>query len=374
MDEEEVFADLNDLFKLSLNFRERIEFAEVSWTTESEALQLFERHLDIFKTIKDLTSKDKYVEAFILNRTTFENYFLISLMLKGTKYRLKYKVPVKLGETPKQAYFRLAEELEKQRAKGRRDIVSFSPVKKYKQIEIVHQGLYSKVGDRLTPIYHFVFEEYDPIRHRIDKISTIASKDLFAEYREEWQKKHEALYKTYLGFENILEAATLNGLITEEQKIRVRVHYNFLSGFTHLTKMGVSLTTSYGWRRNIHYLRELNLLYVIRVLRLYLLLLVDFFSKTDHKIRDMKKLTLYLDEIGRKYDYFWFVFNGPSEYDFWTYQTAKEYHRKKGELLDESIPYYKDPCERLKKQHQSAHELTTGLIYTSPWPRKNAFS
>jgi len=373
MDEDKIFADVDGMLKVSHGLRNRIEFAEVSWLTESEALRLFESQLDISETIRNLVSQSKYAEAFILNRTIFENYFLISLMLKGTRYVLRYKVSKEPNETPQQAYSRLVAQLEKQCSEGRRDIVSFRPVKNYQQIEILHQGLYSKDGDRLFPIYYFVFEEYDPVTHRIEKIPSIASKDLFAEYREKWQKKHEALYRTYLGVENILRAAVLNGLITEEQRDRVRVHYNFLSGFTHLTKKGFDLVKPYELTRNEHYLRELNLLYVLRVLRLYLLLLVDFFSGTDHKIKDAEKLVSYLDEIGKKYDYFWFVFNGPSEYDYWNYQTAREYHRRKGELLDEKIPYYKNPYERLKRQHQSVHELSTGLVYTSPWPRKDVF-
>lgn len=280
---------------------------------------------------------------------------------------------VEPNETPRQAFAKIATELEKQLAEGRRDVVSFRPVKKHNQIEIVHEGLYSKKGDVLIPIYHFVFEEYDPFRHRIDRIPSIASKDLSTEYLGKWQKKHESLYKTYLGFENILDATVLNGLVTEDQKTRVKVHYNFLSGFTHLTKMGLDLTKSYNSRTNAHYLLELNLLYVLRIIRLYLLLLIDFFSKTDHKIRDVQKLASYLNGMGRKYDYFWFIFNKPSEYDSWKYQTAKEYRRKKGELLDEKIPYYRNPYERLKRQHQSARELSTGLVYKSPWARKDAF-
>ena len=372
MDESELFPDVDGILKVSRDFRHRIEFAETSWLNESEALKLFESQLDISETIRDLVRKDSCFETFILNRTVFENYFLISLILKGTKYKLYYKVSVRPSETPRQAYYRLTAKLQKQLAKGRKDIVSFRPAKSYKQIEIVHRGLLSEKGDRLIPIYYFVFGEYDPIKHRVYKIPSIASKELFSEYLGKWQKKHKALYKTYLGFKNVLEAIQLNDLIAEEQKIRVKVHYNFLSGFTHLTKMGFDLAKSYDWKRNAHYLKELNLLYVIRILRLYLLLLIDFFSKTEHKIRDVEKLTSYLNEIGGKYDYFWFIFNRPSEYDFWKYQTAKEYHRKKGKLLDEQIPYYKDPYNRLRRQHQSAHELTTGLIYTSPWPRRDA--
>ena len=371
MDEEKLFLDVEKMLELSNSFRERIEFAETSRLTEFDALRLFESQVRIFESIQDLVRKERYMEAFILNRTVFENYFLISLILKGTKYKLKYKVSIDPNETAKEAYERLTKTLKKQCVEGRKDIVSFMPVNKYKSIEIVHKGLFSETGDQIIPIYYFVFNEYDSIRHRVGRIKSISSKDLFPEILGKWQKRHEALYKTYFGFRNLLRAALLNDLITNEQMERILVHYNFLSMFTHLTKMGCELTVD--WDRERHYLLELNLLYVLRILRLYLLLLIDFFSTTEHQIRNLEQLILFLDKISEQYDYFWFIFNEPSEYDIWHYQTLKESRRRKGELLDEKIPYYADPYERLRRQHQTAYEITTGLTYTSPWPRSDAF-
>jgi len=367
MYESELIQDLDEILATSTDFRNRIKWGEASWTFESDAINLFESQLDILKTIKELVSQNKYVEAFILNRTVFENYFLISLMIKGIRYVRKYLVPLKSYKSQKQAYYELTKELTQQIEEGRKDIVSFKPVKKHAQIEIVHRGLYSSEGDKLIPIYYFIFQEYDPVRHRIDKFKSIVSKDIFPEYIEKWQKTHKSLYEIYLGFENILKAAILNELITEEQKIRIKIHYNFLSGFTHLTNRGFNLTKSNDWRSNIHYLLELNFLYILRILRLYLLLMIDFFSNTDHEVQNVEKLIIYLDEIGKKYDYFWFIYNQPSKYDYWRYQTSKEFHAKRGKLLDEKIPYYKDPFERLKGQHQSTVELSTGQGYDSPW-------
>ena len=371
MDEKKLFVDVEKMLELSSSFRKRIEFAETSRLTESDALRLFESQVRIFESIHDLVRKERYMEAFILNRTVFENYFLISLILKGTKYKLKYKVSINPNETAKGAYERLAKKLKKQCAEGRKDIVSFRPINKHKSIEIVHKGLFSEAGDQIIPVYYFVFNEYDPIRHRVGRIKSISSKELFPEILGKWQKRHEALYKTYLGFRNVLEAALLNDLITNEQMERVLVHYNFLSMFTHLTKTGYELAVD--WDRKRHFLLELNLLYVLRILRLYLLLLIDFFSITEHRIRNLEQLISFLDKIDEQYDYFWFIFNEPSEYDIWHYQTLRESRKRKGELLDEKIPYYEDPCERLRRQHQSAYELTTGLTYTSPWPIGDAF-
>lgn len=367
LQEKTLCDDVEKILGLSKDFRKRIAFVDTTWDTEMEALRLFESQVKISETIQDLAKDEKFGEAFILNRTLFENYLLICLILKGTKYVLKYKVPMKTGVTPKDAYNRLTRKL-----KDRKDIVSFRPVKEYRRIEVVHRGLYPKEGDRLTPVYHFVFRRYDPIGHWVGKIRSIVSKDFSPDTTARWQKKHESLYKTHFGFRNLVKASILNGILTDEQQVRVRVHYNFLSAFTHLTKMGFSLSMPYEkWKHN-HYLLELNLLYVLRLLRLHLLRLIEFFSNTQHSIKDVAQLVTDLESLGRKYDNFWFIYNDPSEYDYWSFQTAKAYRHRKGEKLEEEIPYYKDPYHRLKRQHQTTKELSTDLTYTSPWPRKDA--
>jgi hypothetical protein len=114
---------------------------------------------------------------------------------------------------------------------------------------------------------------------------------------------------------------------------------------------------------------ELNLLYVISICRLLLVLFIDFFADTGHRIKNESELIAHIEKVGKKYDYFWFVFNEPDEYDRWKYQTSKEYHRRhEGKLLDEEIPYCRDPYERLDGQHKSVLELSTGLPYRSRFP------
>ncbi|MEM3641610.1 MAG: DUF5677 domain-containing protein [Candidatus Bathyarchaeia archaeon] len=363
MKEKQLFEDVERILELSKTFRQKIEWAKTPWLHETEALKLFESQVQICETIRDLVKAEKYTEAFILNRTLFENFFLICLILKGSKYIRRYKIPVKPNENPKEIYNRLTKGLE-----GRKDIVSFKPLKNYGEIEVVHKGLYPKEGDRLIPVYYFVFKEYDPVKHRVGKIKSIMLKDFSPEVISKWQKEHESLYKAYFGFENLVKAAVLNDIITEKQTEKVRVHYNFLSAFTHLTNMSFEIAHSYKTSANKHYLMELNLLYVLSILRYYLLLLIDFFTKTEHSIKDIDQIRQFLKEQEQRYNYFWFIFNEPSEYDYFNYQTIKKYRQlTKRELLDEEIPYYKNPYERLKRQHQNIIEFSTG-VYKSPWP------
>lgn len=364
MREKQLFEDVERILELSKSFRKKIEYGKNVWEQEREALSLFESQVQICETIRDLVKAEKYMEAFILNRTLFENFFLICLILKGSKYIRRYKIPFKSNEDPKEVYERLTKGLER-----RKDIVSFKPLKDYREIEVVHKGLYPKQGDRLIPVYYFVFKKYDPITHRVGKVESIVAKDFSPEVVAKWQKEHESLYKAYFGFENLVKAAVLNDIITEKQVERVRVHYNFLSAFTHLTNMGFRIAHSYETSANKHYLVELNLLYVLSILRYHILLLIDFFQKTEHTIKEVDQIMQLLSEQEQRYNYFWFIFNEPSEYDYFNYQTIRKYRQlTKGEKLDEEIPYYKNPYQRLKRQHQDIIELSTGMEYKSPWP------
>jgi hypothetical protein len=272
---------------------------------------------------------------------------------------LTYSVARERGETSEEAYQRQAKKLEKLMQK-RKDILEFEPLAKFKKIKVVYKGLFHK-GDecRITPIYYFVFNEYDPVSHWVDKFDSISSKEIFSDvYRK-------------------LHANVLNDFINEEQKIRAIVHYNFLSSFTHLTRKSIDrlrkIVNSYSIydraNRARHIFIELNLLYAISILRYLLLFYIKFFSNTEHKIIGKDELVTFSEEIGKKYDYFWFIFNNYDEYDLWRYKTSKEYHRRvKGKTLDQKVPYYRDPYDRLERQHQNFHELSTGRIYTSRWP------
>src|SRR4030042_1851946 len=112
MDNNELYKDADDLLNICDHFRSNIEWGKSSWLNEIEALNLLGREVGIFKTIEELVRQEKYGEAFILNRTVFENFFLLSLVLKGTMYELTYKVARRNGETQKEAYERLTKELE----------------------------------------------------------------------------------------------------------------------------------------------------------------------------------------------------------------------------------------------------------------------
>lgn len=367
MQESVLFKEAEEIIQVCKHFKEHIQWGKSSWINDSEAIKLVISQIEVLESTKELVKNEKIVEGFILLRTIFENFFIVSLILNGTKYKRKYVVERNLNETPEQAHRKLENQLREKIKKGRNNIVTFYPLRKYKNIEIVYTGFYSEDQERLIPSYYFFFKQYDPVRHRIDKIKSISSKDIFSEHKIKWQKSHQYLYNYYLSPQQLIEFAVLNDIINEEQKVRFQVHYNFLSGFSHLTNTGYDLIHNYPQNRNLHYLKEISLLYVIMLSSYYITLLLKYFKRVGLPIKNHVQLKEKINQINKLFYYFWFIYNESSTYDEYMYMTQKTFHKRKGKELDDKIPYYKNPFERLKNQHRSTWELSTGLHYNPPW-------
>jgi len=373
MEEPVLFREAKKIIQTCKKFKDNVQWWDSSWINDSEAIDLVIHQIEILESVKELVQQNKIVEGLILIRTVFENYFIISLILNGTKYKRKYKVDKEKNETQEEAYRRIEIELYKQIKNGKKDIVSFKALDKYKKIEITYTGYYSEDGERLIPAYYFVFKQYDPIIHRIDKIKSIRSKDIFHEHKEKWQKHHQYLYNYYLKPQNLIECSILNNIISEERKERFYVHYNFLSGFSHLTQKGYDLTHEHGWDKNPHYLKELSLLYIIKLSCYYLSLLLKYFKRVKIKIKNEENFTEQINNIDLLFSYFWFIYNEHSDFDEYMYKTSKTYYKRRGKDLDDIIPYYKNPYERIKNQHRSTYELSTGESWTPPWEKHTKY-
>jgi hypothetical protein len=120
-----------------------------------------------------------------------------------------------------------------------------------------------------------------------------------------------------------------------------------------------------------HYLSELALLYISFLLKYFLEEIIDYLSKNFEIDEDFKKSIF---EGFEDFDYFWFLKEKPHAYDKHEYLTIKNHAKQTRNVdLDDKIPYFKNPLQRLVGLHTSKHELTTGSIYDSPFNRKDAF-
>jgi hypothetical protein len=169
-------------------------------------------------------------------------------------------------------------------------------------------------------------------------------------------------------------------------EVHVDVHYASLSGFAHPSKRGYE--SVYG--RNHpdrmgafdHYVSELCLLYVITLAAAEL----DAYGRMTRRrpvigLSGWDDVMLDVREARFASSYFWFLGDGPTMLDrIDTVHTPRGRQKPRvgrpnvdpAQIPDQKVKYYADPLERLVRLHQSSQEMTTGLVFRSPFERQDA--
>ncbi len=331
-------------------------------------------------SVRDLIFDGKYVDAFRIIRCIFENYLLNLLMMNGELYQRTLKIIPKT-KTHQEVCEEAISKLKEDHKKGiNKNIISVVATKDYKYLMVTYKGLTdAKDDDDIIPYYYFAFQEYDSERHIVEKIPEINEKSFYPEINKKWQKHHEELSK-YLTFSGMKKALLLNKIYSEKEWIKISVHYQFLSTFIHPNKKNMRIIEGNIINSYInspeeiynydHYLSELALLYIAFLLRYFLEEIIGYLSK-NFKIDEEFEKSLF--EGFEDFDYFWFLKEKPHTYDEHEYLTIKNHAKQTRDVeLDDEIPYYKNPLQRLVGLHTSKHELTTGSVYNSPLHRKDA--
>lgn len=248
------------------------------------------------------------------------------------------------------------------------------------------------------PYYQGAWHEFRPVEYYLKrknvtkKYSTLRFlKDRWAglpNTRSDLHDKYESLHRYYLNFDRMLENLRLNGVLNNSTATRVLVHYNFLSKFSHCASESIKIVSERKLHQlggdglnNVydHYLSELALLYICHLLSMHLKHTIYYIRKWGRiKLKNERKLYSKLcQKVEAEFGYFWFIFNKPHQCDIFDYANRKCNYKKKIFYHPEDIRlgdvrYYDDPLYRLKRLHQTSHELTTGNIYISPFHRDDA--
>jgi len=251
----------------------------------------------------------------------------------------------------------------------------------------------------IIPFYYGAWHDFRPVEYHLkrqtlqDKLPTL--RFLTGEWagvprkiKSEINKNYGALYKYFLTFDKILGNLNLNGVLNKKTTTRVLVHYNFLSNFSHSTSDSLSIIRERKFYQISpdgldiiynHYLSELALLYICHLLSMHLQHAIYYLRWRSIKLKKNKsKLYRSLcQKVESDFGYFWFIFNKPHQYDRYNHANRKCNYKKKLFYRPEDIRlgdvrYYENPLYRLKQLHQSQRELTTGNVFDSPFPRKDA--
>ncbi len=355
-----IIKDITDVLSFAETFSSRVKSrGEGVYEFDMFFLRVYHHQLRILYTVLGQIVAGRYVEAFILLRSVFENYFLTVLMSKGTKYVERHTVKGDTEEDRRKLVQKLKEEISQGGYKDIERVDNVGPGSEW--VDLARVGLPPDKGEGPTvPYYYFIFQEYDP--ERLVQIQPFVE-GFFAddETEKKWREHHIRLYRRFLTFERIRKALKLNGLLDQKLDARVLVHYGFLSSFVHLTDAGmrrisgnVIISTVRSLKELERYnpqLSELSLLYIIHLLSMYLRFLLEHCKSRGLDVIGDDEVESRIQILEVKYRHFWFIFNDPIEVDKKRFEALNYYREAQGKPKLTEIRYYSDPVERLEQIH-----------------------
>lgn len=386
-----LLALISELDKALSRLPNDIDWGQSVWAQDQELLDLVRVQTTSLRCATDTAVRGHYRESYNTIRMVLEGYLLLRLVSTCDKYPTWYKVKRASGDGS----------LDEARAKAKQelrlrstDIVDIEDVDN-RTLVVIRRGIRVVDSDGndtgvTVPLYYKAWHDYQPTQHHLQRT------DVQRELLPQWaaaggartslsQIDHRTLYSRLLSFDSIVKHLRLNGVLTRKTATRIIVHYNFLSGFTHSTAEAMRLCQS--WHRfgvdtdvvYNHYKSELALLYICHLLGMHLRFLLHYFRRwRPSHVRNANKLYYPLcRRVDDDFGYFWFIFNHPHEFDRYQHANRRcDYTR--GVLFRPTdtrlgdVRYYDDPLNRLRDMHGSQHELTTGNVYDSPFPREDA--
>jgi len=378
-----------------------IEWGDSQWLPDSEILDFIRIQALSLQHARDTIVQGYYRDAYHLVRMAFEAYFLLRLISTCDKYPIRIKIKRSkndstLEDTKKRVIEQMRERV------GKRLIKIYEEDKNTVVVVLKGKQVVDANGNDaglLLPFYYGAWQQYQPVEHHLKgksrqkKLST--SRFLEGEWatipknrRGQADEIHSELYRRFLTFDKVLDNLRLNGVLNKKTTTRVLVHYNFLSNFSHSTSDtinsllrlqnyytigGSGALISYN-----HYYSELALLYICHLLSMYLGHAIYYLTKWRHiHVKNEEIYRSLCQKVEEDFGYFWFIFNKPHQYDRFAHANRKSNFKKKifyrpEDVRLRDIRYYDNPLYRLKQMHQSQHELTTGNVYDSPFPRSDA--
>ena len=364
--------DIDYLLELNVKFHENFSYGKSSWSQWADYQEWINFNMLSLRTIKNLSSQSLYRDAFILNRSVFESYFLIKLAMLGV-YRC-HSYSLKNNKDGFSSIEEVRNELEK--ILGKSNVISVTQISKNK-LEYTYKVKPVENTKKGIPDSYFYFKEFDAGVCYVDDV-LFGNKKTKRKETKRRVKKHKEINRRFLNMPGaILKLLSVNKMATKRQEDAIRIHYNFLSQFAHGSVRSYEILKGGQQKAYLNNLSELDcynypkelllLCYVCHLAIYYIELQIEYYSNEEEiKISSLSKVKVSIDEIKQKYDFFWFIYNNPTEYDAFNYKMDKLYSQKKPTLeSDSDIKYYKDPLARLEKLHDSYSNDLAGE-YRSP--------
>lgn len=326
-----------------------------------------------------LSKSELYASAFAVLRVALEHQLQDRLLHLGRRFARTTKIPDDAAWQEIQAGYA------SQKAPWARTLAQ-PPVRNEKGVvTFVYRGIADAAADPATttdllhPLY-FEMDRYFPTVGRPADQANFDDGLMPVEHLERRARENRDRWHQWLSWSALRRNLELNGMFTGRNLVAIDVHYAFLSGFTHATNAAYDAAFdrwgSLSERGTSHFAEELVYLYVTTLAASELRLVTSMEDRAPPvRIMGRAEVEGLATEAEAAAAHLWFPGGRPHEYDRVTELNRRHWRAHRAgegppttDVSDDDIPYYGDPLRRLRAMHRSYNELTTGLVYQSPWP------
>jgi hypothetical protein len=356
-----------DVQKLE-KFRKDTEFISeivdgMVYPTDYDRRSYLFSELDSLINVLHLSEKIAYKESFIILRTILEKFLYFWLMFEGLKFKrtIHYTIDVITSKNAKEArdktlklWRNLQESGDRRYANwhirpGHADdaiIVTFEQ----EGIPLTRNG---KKTNEVIPYYDIALREYNPDIKHLSGIQNLVNNLTKSKIADKLVLEQNIIYNHYFYINNIFKNLLMNKLVDSFQIDIIRIHYNFLSKFVHPSKYGIELWNHVNNRSNDSFspyrdenVKELILLYVTKLMQLYIKVFISGYKGTNNKSA-YDKYDKIVNELGELSEDFWFFDNEPTEFDKKYSEQRKNFLKRRSQKVPDKLIYNENPLERL---------------------------
>jgi hypothetical protein len=355
-----------------VSWRSKIVHGEIDQLMYSEMLDFVNFRIETADSCLLLIENRKIADALGLSRSLFENYLLLMLMCRGTKY-FKLQDRSSLSEAEFKAYFEEQKaELRQKQVEGKTQCLY---VRKYprakRHLMYVFEGLQSsEEPDFVIPVHFIHFREFFPEIMRLKDENYFQHHELPPETKKadrDYRLETESRYKHYLSYDALLQCLEINQLTDSAVLARIEAHYTFLGKFLHPThnaarelhegnnvftgETAIGMTQPYA--KPAVLLASLYVCYIVAGLLDEVTGLLERAPSKYMRNAGTSGLRRLTAKVPSEFSYFWFLFNDPPLYDRFNYCSTSHVSNKE---LAEWGHYENVPKERVPfDQHIYSH-------------------
>ena len=358
--------DIGSLRKIreEINYIAKDLITDPVFPTDSNKEHYFFAEIDTLLKIANMSEQRLFKESFILLRTVLEKLFYFWLMFEGKRYRhpMFYNIIKETSKTDKDARNLTLDKwkkLWKEGDKRFRDVIAMEPGKndaiikviyEYEGAQIISNGI--PTGE-MVPLYNGILEQYNPDVAHLGNLNYITGNSLTGRASDKSILIQKTIYHNFFYIDNLLRNLRINKLADKKQIEMIKVHYNFLSKYVHVSMDNLEVwqdvsSSNYNHKKfeNEVY-HNLIILYVIKLFHLYLSILIRGYNNFS-TVTSRRKYQQIVEDLESSSKDLWFFDSEPTGFDIRNYEHIKQIRGHKSDTVPNDFYYYQNPLERMR--------------------------